>query len=92
MALKCLEVLHLYRWLNEDLFFSSTDSLRRTRLFLLVLLLLGIYGLSKTPFLSGKGSFSDTGLLTFHSLSLCLCTVVLPCHRRDVNLNVKDHE
>ncbi|XP_043920479.1 ATP-dependent zinc metalloprotease YME1L1 isoform X2 [Protopterus annectens] len=31
---------------------KSSDSLRRTRLFLLVLLLLGIYGLSKTPFLS----------------------------------------
>ncbi|XP_003222128.1 ATP-dependent zinc metalloprotease YME1L1 isoform X1 [Anolis carolinensis] len=38
----------------------TNDSLRRTRLFLLILLLLGIYGLSKTPFLSGKGSFSDT--------------------------------
>ncbi|XP_039609825.1 ATP-dependent zinc metalloprotease YME1L1b isoform X1 [Polypterus senegalus] len=35
------------------------DSLRRTRLFLLILLLIGIYGLSRTPFLSGKGSFSD---------------------------------
>lgn len=31
---------------------KSSDSLRRTRLFLLVLLLLGLYGLSKTPFLS----------------------------------------
>ncbi|XP_053323454.1 ATP-dependent zinc metalloprotease YME1L1 [Spea bombifrons] len=30
----------------------TNDSLRRTRLLLLVLLLLGIYGLSKTPFLS----------------------------------------
>ncbi|OCT75574.1 hypothetical protein XELAEV_18030756mg [Xenopus laevis] len=30
----------------------TNDSLRRTRLFLLVLLLIGIYGLSKTPFLS----------------------------------------
>ncbi|KAJ8272610.1 hypothetical protein GJAV_G00091260 [Gymnothorax javanicus] len=30
----------------------TQDSLRRTRLILLVLLLLGIYGLSKTPFLS----------------------------------------
>ncbi|KAK7881502.1 hypothetical protein WMY93_029911 [Mugilogobius chulae] len=39
--------------------FVLTDSLRRTRLVLLVLLLIGIYGLSKTPFLSGKGSFSD---------------------------------
>uniref|UniRef100_A0A8C9ZVE8 ATP-dependent zinc metalloprotease YME1L1 n=1 Tax=Sander lucioperca TaxID=283035 RepID=A0A8C9ZVE8_SANLU len=34
-------------------------SLRRTRIILLALLLLGIYGLSRTPFLSGKGSFSD---------------------------------
>lgn len=42
-----------------------TDSLRRTRLILLVLLLLGIYGLSRTPFLSGKGSFSDAGLFQF---------------------------
>uniref|UniRef100_A0A8C7UFU3 AAA+ ATPase domain-containing protein n=1 Tax=Oncorhynchus mykiss TaxID=8022 RepID=A0A8C7UFU3_ONCMY len=33
------------------------DSLRRTRFILLVLLLVGLYGLSKTPFLSGKGSF-----------------------------------
>ncbi|XP_078147610.1 ATP-dependent zinc metalloprotease YME1L1 isoform X1 [Centroberyx gerrardi] len=38
----------------------TQDSLRRTRLILLVLLLVGIYGLSRTPFLSGKGSFSDT--------------------------------
>ncbi|XP_063308646.1 ATP-dependent zinc metalloprotease YME1L1 [Pelobates fuscus] len=30
----------------------TNDSLRRTRLFLLALLLLGLYGLSKTPFLS----------------------------------------
>ncbi|PWA17910.1 hypothetical protein CCH79_00004011, partial [Gambusia affinis] len=37
----------------------TQDSLRRTRLVLLVLLLIGIYGLSRTPFLSGKGSFSD---------------------------------
>lgn len=37
----------------------TQDSLRRTRLILLGLLLLGIYGLSRTPFLSGKGSFSD---------------------------------
>ncbi|XP_015209533.1 ATP-dependent zinc metalloprotease YME1L1b isoform X1 [Lepisosteus oculatus] len=37
----------------------TQDSLRRMRLILLVLLLLGIYGLSRTPFLSGKGSFSD---------------------------------
>ncbi|XP_029547828.1 ATP-dependent zinc metalloprotease YME1L1 isoform X5 [Salmo trutta] len=35
------------------------DSLRRTRLILLVLLVVGIYGLSRSPFLSGKGSFSD---------------------------------
>uniref|UniRef100_A0A3B5QSR6 ATP-dependent zinc metalloprotease YME1L1 n=1 Tax=Xiphophorus maculatus TaxID=8083 RepID=A0A3B5QSR6_XIPMA len=32
--------------------FLFTDSLRRTRLVLLVLLLIGIYGLSRTPFLS----------------------------------------
>ncbi|XP_069504215.1 ATP-dependent zinc metalloprotease YME1L1 [Ambystoma mexicanum] len=31
---------------------KTNDSLRRTRLFLLVILLIGIYGLSKTPFLS----------------------------------------
>ncbi|XP_063063032.1 ATP-dependent zinc metalloprotease YME1L1-like isoform X1 [Engraulis encrasicolus] len=37
----------------------TQDSLRRTRLILLVLLLVGVYGLAKTPFLSGKGSFSD---------------------------------
>ncbi|XP_035507748.1 ATP-dependent zinc metalloprotease YME1L1 isoform X3 [Morone saxatilis] len=37
----------------------TQDSLRRTRLILLVLLLVGIYGLSRTPFFSGKGSFSD---------------------------------
>ncbi|XP_072307201.1 ATP-dependent zinc metalloprotease YME1L1-like isoform X1 [Eucyclogobius newberryi] len=37
----------------------TQDSLRRTRLVLLVLLIVGLYGLSKTPFLSGKGSFSD---------------------------------
>uniref|UniRef100_A0A669CWR3 ATP-dependent zinc metalloprotease YME1L1 n=1 Tax=Oreochromis niloticus TaxID=8128 RepID=A0A669CWR3_ORENI len=37
----------------------TQDSLRRTRLILLVLLLIGIYGLSRTPFLSGKGPFSD---------------------------------
>ncbi|XP_074123095.1 ATP-dependent zinc metalloprotease YME1L1 [Sminthopsis crassicaudata] len=39
---------------------KTNDSLRRTRLFLLVLLLLGIYGLLKNPFLSGKGSFFNT--------------------------------
>uniref|UniRef100_A0A3P9N356 ATP-dependent zinc metalloprotease YME1L1 n=1 Tax=Poecilia reticulata TaxID=8081 RepID=A0A3P9N356_POERE len=31
----------------------TQDSLRRTRLFLLVLLLVGLYGISKTPFISG---------------------------------------
>uniref|UniRef100_A0A672Z4X7 ATP-dependent zinc metalloprotease YME1L1 n=1 Tax=Sphaeramia orbicularis TaxID=375764 RepID=A0A672Z4X7_9TELE len=35
----------------------TQDSLRRTRLILLVLLLVGLYGISKTPFISGKGSF-----------------------------------
>jgi len=39
---------------------KSADSQRRTRLVLLTLLLIGMYGLYKTPFLSGKGSFSDT--------------------------------
>ncbi|XP_038163849.1 ATP-dependent zinc metalloprotease YME1L1-like isoform X1 [Cyprinodon tularosa] len=37
----------------------TQDSLRRTRLVLLVLLLIGIYGLSRTPFVSGKAPFSD---------------------------------
>ncbi|XP_068437904.1 ATP-dependent zinc metalloprotease YME1L1-like isoform X1 [Clinocottus analis] len=37
----------------------TQDSLRRTRLILVVLLFIGIYGLSRSPFLSGKGSFSD---------------------------------
>ncbi|XP_062848259.1 ATP-dependent zinc metalloprotease YME1L1 [Trichomycterus rosablanca] len=44
---------------SQSLIQRTQDSLRRTRLILLVLLLVGIYGLSKTPFLSGKGSFSD---------------------------------
>lgn len=50
------------------------DSLKRTRLILLVLLLVGIYGLSRTPFLSGKGSFSDTGLFPI----LLILTVCMP--------------
>lgn len=54
-----------------------TDSLRRTRLILLVLLLLGIYGLSRTPFLSGKGSFSDAGLFQFYSFP-CLQIISQP--------------
>uniref|UniRef100_A0A674NBL1 ATP-dependent zinc metalloprotease YME1L1 n=1 Tax=Takifugu rubripes TaxID=31033 RepID=A0A674NBL1_TAKRU len=37
----------------------TQDFLRRTRLLLLVLLLIGIFALSRSPFLSGKGSFSD---------------------------------
>uniref|UniRef100_A0A8D0HJR8 ATP-dependent zinc metalloprotease YME1L1 n=1 Tax=Sphenodon punctatus TaxID=8508 RepID=A0A8D0HJR8_SPHPU len=37
----------------------TSDSLKRTRFFLVVLILLGIYGVLKIPFLSGKGSFSD---------------------------------
>ncbi|XP_072297194.1 ATP-dependent zinc metalloprotease YME1L1-like isoform X1 [Eucyclogobius newberryi] len=37
----------------------TQDSLRRTRLILLVLLLVGIYGISKTPFLSGLDSAVD---------------------------------
>ncbi|KAJ7322224.1 hypothetical protein JRQ81_018511 [Phrynocephalus forsythii] len=38
----------------------TNDALRRTRLILASILVLGIYGLFKNPFLSGKGSFSDT--------------------------------
>ncbi|XP_036442173.1 ATP-dependent zinc metalloprotease YME1L1 isoform X1 [Colossoma macropomum] len=45
---------------SQALMQRTQDSLKRTRLILLVLLLVGIYGLSRTPFLSGKGSFSDT--------------------------------
>ncbi|XP_075953756.1 ATP-dependent zinc metalloprotease YME1L1-like isoform X2 [Anarhichas minor] len=37
----------------------TQDSLRRTRLILLVLLLVGIYGISKTPFISGLDSAVD---------------------------------
>ncbi|XP_075876825.1 ATP-dependent zinc metalloprotease YME1L1-like isoform X2 [Nelusetta ayraudi] len=37
----------------------TQDSLRRTRLILLVLLLVGIYGISKTPFVSGLDSSVD---------------------------------
>ncbi|XP_053738869.1 ATP-dependent zinc metalloprotease YME1L1b isoform X2 [Synchiropus splendidus] len=37
----------------------TQDSLRRTRLILLVLLIAGIYGLSKTPFMSGLDSGVD---------------------------------
>ncbi|XP_067418506.1 ATP-dependent zinc metalloprotease YME1L1 isoform X3 [Emydura macquarii macquarii] len=40
---------------------KTNDSFRRTRLFLFILLLLGIYGLSKTPFLSVRFRTS-TGL------------------------------
>uniref|UniRef100_A0A674E2X1 ATP-dependent zinc metalloprotease YME1L1 n=1 Tax=Salmo trutta TaxID=8032 RepID=A0A674E2X1_SALTR len=45
------------------------DSLRRTRFILLVLLLVGLYGLSKTPFLSGKGSFFILSILRFRTTS-----------------------
>ncbi|KAG9276474.1 ATP-dependent zinc metalloprotease YME1L1-like isoform X1 [Astyanax mexicanus] len=45
---------------SQALMQRTQDSLKRTRLVLLVLLLIGLYGLSRTPFLSGKGSFSDT--------------------------------
>lgn len=54
--------------IDRELFpscFALIDSLRKTRLIILVLLLIGIYGLSRTPFLSGKGSFSDAGLFQF---------------------------
>ncbi len=39
-----------------------TDSVKRTRLIIFVLLLVGLYGVSRSPLFSGKGSFSDTGL------------------------------
>uniref|UniRef100_A0A8C7FWY5 YME1 like 1 ATPase n=1 Tax=Oncorhynchus kisutch TaxID=8019 RepID=A0A8C7FWY5_ONCKI len=45
------------------------DSLRRMRFILLVLLLVGLYGLSKTPFLSGKGSFFILSILRFRTTS-----------------------
>uniref|UniRef100_A0A8C5GNA1 ATP-dependent zinc metalloprotease YME1L1 n=1 Tax=Gouania willdenowi TaxID=441366 RepID=A0A8C5GNA1_GOUWI len=38
----------------------SQDSVRRTRLILLVLLVVGLYGISKTPFISGKVRFRTT--------------------------------
>lgn len=38
----------------------TQDSVKRTRLIIFVLLLAGIYGVSRSPFFSGKGSFSDT--------------------------------
>lgn len=53
-----------------------TDSLKRTRLFLLVLLIVGIYGLSKTQFLSGKDLFSDSGLFP-HFKKMYLFTYLL---------------
>lgn len=36
---------------------------------LTVLLLVGLYGLSRTPLLSGKGSFSDAVLFQFSFIS-----------------------
>uniref|UniRef100_A0A2K5QC77 ATP-dependent zinc metalloprotease YME1L1 n=1 Tax=Cebus imitator TaxID=2715852 RepID=A0A2K5QC77_CEBIM len=42
---------------------KTNDSLRRTRLILFILLLLGIYGLLKNPFLSGKTFFYLSNLL-----------------------------
>lgn len=56
------ELIAQIRGVSQKIPLFLTDSLKRTRLILLVLLLVGIYGLSRTPFLSGKGSFSDTGL------------------------------
>lgn len=48
---------HISMSFDWRLFLSLADSLRRTRLILFVLLLFGIYGLLKNPFLSGKGCF-----------------------------------
>ncbi|KAI2648859.1 ATP-dependent zinc metalloprotease YME1L1 [Labeo rohita] len=38
----------------------TQDSVKRTRLIIFVLLLVGSYGVFKSPLFSGKGSFSDT--------------------------------
>uniref|UniRef100_A0A8C6WM34 ATP-dependent zinc metalloprotease YME1L1 n=1 Tax=Neogobius melanostomus TaxID=47308 RepID=A0A8C6WM34_9GOBI len=57
----------------------TQDSSRRTRLILLVLLLIGIYGISKTPFLSGKGFFQ----LRFRTTS-GLDSAVDPVHMKNV--------
>uniref|UniRef100_A0A8C1WLP7 ATP-dependent zinc metalloprotease YME1L1 n=1 Tax=Cyprinus carpio TaxID=7962 RepID=A0A8C1WLP7_CYPCA len=46
----------------------NQESLRRTRLILLVLLLVGLYGLSKTPFLSGK-YYIESSALRFRTTS-----------------------
>ncbi|XP_062260123.1 ATP-dependent zinc metalloprotease YME1L1-like isoform X2 [Platichthys flesus] len=43
----------------QALTLRTQDSLKRTRLILLVLLLVGLYGISKTPFLSGLDSALD---------------------------------
>lgn len=55
---------------------KCTDSLRRTRLILLVLLLVGLYGLSKTPFISGKGSFSSLKHLWLHTSMILMLYIV----------------
>ncbi|XP_043082822.1 ATP-dependent zinc metalloprotease YME1L1 [Puntigrus tetrazona] len=39
---------------------KTQDSVKRTRLIIFVLLLVGLYGVSRSPLFSGKGSFSDT--------------------------------
>ncbi|XP_077101279.1 ATP-dependent zinc metalloprotease YME1L1 isoform X1 [Siphateles boraxobius] len=38
----------------------NQDSVKRTRLIIFALLLVGLYGVSRSPLFSGKGSFSDT--------------------------------
>ncbi|XP_016146791.1 ATP-dependent zinc metalloprotease YME1L1-like isoform X1 [Sinocyclocheilus grahami] len=38
----------------------TQDSVKKTRLIIFVLLLVGLYGVSRSPLFSGKGSFSDT--------------------------------
>lgn len=73
---------HTEPQMNLNLCSMSTDSLRRTRFFVLALLLLGLYGLSRTPFLSGKGSFSDAGLFQFYSSSACPVTHCCACTLR----------
>lgn len=64
--------------------FSSSDALRRTRFILVAIVALGIYGLFKNPFLSGKGSFSDTGLLPFHSPKFSLFLYALAKNVLDI--------
>lgn len=57
------------------MYLCMVEALRRTRLILLVLLLVGLYGLSKTPFLSGKDSLS----ILAHSVATVACVTAAKC-------------